>query len=375
MNGLLQSIFPFQGPCTLRPQGLNEFVNTRAGSLPGQVSNLGKKPKDESLPPQDPWYVSWKPRLEFLLALLGLVIAAPVVLLAAVLIKLTSRGPAVYTQVRVGTDGRRFTIYKLRTMCHRAEAATGPIWAAPGDHRVNAIGKLLRATHLDELPQLINVLMGDMSLIGPRPERPEIVHQLQARVENYLDRLAVRPGITGLAQVQLPPDVDLEGVRKKLVCDLHYIEHVGFWLDARLLVCTALLFLGIPLRWSRRLLRIPQPMHKRLNQGSRIEDRVLKGREAAARFSSLDLRSSILDSRASENWSACLPFFPRPEVEDYYQVTNFEDRVERREWDKYPSRVVVAKVIIARIALKMTNRLFRPNLLRHTKTSGLPISA
>jgi lipopolysaccharide/colanic/teichoic acid biosynthesis glycosyltransferase len=248
------------------------------------------------------------------LALLGLILTAPMILLAATLIKLTSRGPAFYNQVRVGKNGRRFTIYKLRTMYDQAEATTGPIWAAPGDHRVSAVGKLLRATHLDELPQLVNVLRGDMSLIGPRPERPEIVRQLQARVENYLHRLTVRPGITGLAQVQLPPDVDLEGVRKKLICDLHYIKHFGFWLDFRVLLCTALLFLGVPLRWSRRLLRIPQPLNNRSKEESKIEDRVLKVREGAARFSNLDLRSSIPDPRSRENWSACLPFSSRPEA-------------------------------------------------------------
>src|SRR6266849_7902278 len=191
MNGFLQSIFPFQGPSALRAQGLTEFVNTRAGSLRGRVSKLPEPTNRqvENLPPHGSWYVSWKPRIEFVLAFLGLVITAPMILLAGVLIKLTSRGPAFYTQVRIGKNGRRFTIYKLRTMHHWAEAATGPIWAVPGDQRVSAIGKLLRATHLDELPQLFNVLTGDMSLIGPRPERPEIVHQLQSSIDGYLHRL------------------------------------------------------------------------------------------------------------------------------------------------------------------------------------------
>ena len=294
MNGFLQSIFPFQGPSALRAQGLTEFVNTRTGTLWGQVFNLPTKRQVENLPPHRSWYVSWKPRIEFVLAFVGLVVTAPMILLAGVLIRLTSRGPAFYTQVRVGKHGRRFTIYKLRTMYHRAEAATGPIWAVPGDQRVSAVGKLLRATHLDELPQLLNVLTGNMSLIGPRPERPEIVHQLQSRIDGYLQRLTVQPEITGLAQVQLPPDVDLDGVRKKLVCDLHYIEHFGFGLDFRLLLSTGLLFLGIPLRWSRRLLRIPQPLqHKRPNEGLMIEDRVLKIGEAAVRFSNLHLNLNL----------------------------------------------------------------------------------
>jgi lipopolysaccharide/colanic/teichoic acid biosynthesis glycosyltransferase len=310
MNGFLQSVFPFQGLVALRSQGLTEFINTRAGSLGGPVSNLSGRRQVEKLRSQGSWYVAWKPRVEFLLALVGLFLTAPLVLLAAILIKLTSRGPAFYTQVRVGKNGRRFTIYKLRTMHHQAEADTGPIWAAPDDPRVNTIGKLLRATHLDELPQLFNVLTGDMSLIGPRPERPEIVHQLQARLDNYLHRLAVRPGITGLAQVQLPPDVDLDGVRKKLVCDLHYIKHFGFWLDFRLVLCTGLLFVGVPLSWSRQLLRIPQPLrlHKRTNGGLKIEDRILQVGKAGVRFSDLGLRSSILYPGPAENWSTCLPF-------------------------------------------------------------------
>jgi lipopolysaccharide/colanic/teichoic acid biosynthesis glycosyltransferase len=212
------------------------------------------------LPPSSGWYVSWKPWVEFVLAFLVLIFTTPLILLAAALIKLTSKGPAIYTQVRVGKNGRFFTIYKLRTMHHQAEAGIGPVWAAPDDCRISPMGKLLRATHLDELPQLINVLRGDMSLVGPRPERPEIVHRIESRIDHYLHRLTVRPGITGLAQIHLPPDLNLDGVRKKLLCDLHYIEDLGLWLDLRILLCTGLLFLGVPLHWSRRRLRIPQPL-------------------------------------------------------------------------------------------------------------------
>src|SRR5205085_8417032 len=120
------------------------------------------------------------------------------------------------------------------------EAGTGAVWAKKGDPRITPLGRLLRATHIDEFPQLLNVLRGDMSLTGPRPERPEIVEYLRSKVPGYSDRLRVRPGITGLAQVQLPPDVNLEGVWKKLVCDMHYIEHFSGWLDWRILLCTGL---------------------------------------------------------------------------------------------------------------------------------------
>src|SRR5205085_11405871 len=106
--------------------------------------------------------------------------AAPVIALAALLLKLTSHGPAFYTQTRVGRNGRLFTIYKVRTMLHRCESLTGPRWSVPGDPRITAVGCLLRVTHVDELPQLLNVLRGEMSLIGPRPERPEFVPELEA---------------------------------------------------------------------------------------------------------------------------------------------------------------------------------------------------
>lgn len=208
------------------------------------------------------WYTAFKPFCDAVLSLTLLVLTAPVVLLAALLVKLTSPGPAFYTQTRVGKDGQLFTIFKLRTMTHNCEARSGAVWSSTYDPRVTPLGKFLRKTHLDELPQLVNVILGHMSLIGPRPERPEIVTVLQDKIDGYTDRLDVRPGITGLAQVQLPPDVDLPSVRRKLVCDLYYIEHLTAWLDLRLLICTGLLMVGVPLRISRRLLRIPQPLRR-----------------------------------------------------------------------------------------------------------------
>ena len=144
----------------------------------------------------------------------------------------------IYCQIRLGLNGRRFTIYKIRSMYHDCERVTGPRWSMPGDKRVTWIGKLLRATHIDELPQLWNIIRGDMSLVGPRPERPEIVVTLELAIPCYQHRLQVRPGVTGLAQVQLPPDTDLESVRRKVAYDLYYIEHSSLWLDIRLIVAT-----------------------------------------------------------------------------------------------------------------------------------------
>jgi lipopolysaccharide/colanic/teichoic acid biosynthesis glycosyltransferase len=203
------------------------------------------------------WYVPCKTALDFVAAAVLLVLAGPVIGLAALLVKLSSRGPAFYTQTRVGRNGRLFTIYKVRTMIHKCESLTGPRWSMPGDPRITAVGHFLRVTHLDELPQLINVLRGDMSLIGPRPERPEFVPELERALPRYRERLAVLPGVTGLAQVQLPADTDLGSVRTKLAYDLYYIRHLSPELDLRLLVCTALYAVGVPFRWSRRLCGVP----------------------------------------------------------------------------------------------------------------------
>jgi len=198
-----------------------------------------------------------KAALDVLLAAGLVVLALPPILLAALLVKLTSRGPVFYSQTRVGLNGRVFRIYKIRTMYHNCEAVSGIRWATAGDPRVTPVGRFLRATHLDELPQLWNVLRGDMSLVGPRPERPEFVARLSREVPRYAERLRVRPGVTGLAQVQLPADTDLESVRRKLVYDLHYIENHSVWLDLRLMAGTAFKMLHLPFRLSRRVLFIP----------------------------------------------------------------------------------------------------------------------
>jgi lipopolysaccharide/colanic/teichoic acid biosynthesis glycosyltransferase len=196
-------------------------------------------------------YLRVKAALDFLFALLLLILSAPVVLIAALLVRLTSRGPAFYSQTRMGLNGRPFTIYKLRSMYQNCERAGGARWSTRGDPRVTPLGRLLRATHIDELPQLWNILIGDMSLIGPRPERPEFLPKLEQVLPRYRERLAVRPGLTGLAQVQLPPDEDLVSVRRKLAHDLYYVEQVGFWLDLRILFSTALHVLKLPFAVTR----------------------------------------------------------------------------------------------------------------------------
>lgn len=171
-------------------------------------------------------------------ALLLFVASLPMIVATIVAVKITSPGPAVFKQTRVGRRGRQFVMYKIRTMRLDAEAATGPVWTQNNDPRVTWLGRWVRKLHLDEFPQLINVIKGEMAIIGPRPERPEFTQKLQVALPDYLDRLAVRPGITGLAQINLPPDTDLESVRRKLSLDLMYVREGSLWLDLRILACT-----------------------------------------------------------------------------------------------------------------------------------------
>ena len=203
------------------------------------------------------WYLLCKTAVDAILACLMLVITAPLLLLLVLMVKLTSRGPAFYAQSRVGKNGRLYTMYKIRTMIDNCEALTGPKWATCNDPRVNPLGRLLRSSHLDELPQLWNVLRGEMSLIGPRPERPEIVPQLEQDIPYYQDRMSVRPGITGLAQLHLPADTDLASVRRKLTYDLYYLRQLSPWSDLRIALCTAVFLLGIPFRVSQKLFSVP----------------------------------------------------------------------------------------------------------------------
>jgi lipopolysaccharide/colanic/teichoic acid biosynthesis glycosyltransferase len=191
-------------------------------------------------------YFRWKGWGDRAAAAILLIPAMPVIGLLFLLVRLTSAGPGIYRQKRVGKHGRTFIMYKLRTMRCDAEAATGAVWSTGNDPRATRLGRLLRYLHLDELPQLFNVLKGEMSLVGPRPERPEFVHILAEQIPGYLDRLAVPPGVTGLAQLNLSPDTDLESVRQKLVLDIEYIESGGFLLDARIVLCTALRILKLP---------------------------------------------------------------------------------------------------------------------------------
>jgi lipopolysaccharide/colanic/teichoic acid biosynthesis glycosyltransferase len=213
-----------------------------------------------ALPPRPSgWYTWGKVIFETTFAFSLLLVLTPVILLLALVIRLTSRGPSFYSQVRLGRDGRPFRIYKLRTMIHNCEHQSGAKWSRPGDPRVTFLGRFLRPMHLDEFPQLWNVVKGEMSLVGPRPERPEFLPSLERQVPGFRSRLLVKPGVTGLAQVQLPPDSDVHSVRRKLAYDLHYIGQMNFWLDLRLIFCTGLHMIGVPYGVLARLCGLPSP--------------------------------------------------------------------------------------------------------------------
>lgn len=172
---------------------------------------------------------------DIILSLIALTISFPILFFAAILIKINSRGPVIYRQLRVGKNHKIFKIYKLRTMRVDAEKFSGAVWAKKNDTRITPIGKILRQTHIDEIPQFINVLKGEMSIVGPRPERPEMVRTLKQLIKDYELRLRVNPGITGLAQAVHKYDETIEDVKKKIKFDLLYIRKMCLWTDLTIL--------------------------------------------------------------------------------------------------------------------------------------------
>lgn len=208
-----------------------------------------------------------KRSLDIFGAVVGLLLSLPIFIILPILIKLDSKGPVFYTQTRVGVNrrardrryhrrdeldserraddrrkcdlmGRPFEVIKFRTMVADAEVKSGPVWASKNDPRVTRLGAFMRKTRLDEVPQFINVLRGDMSLVGPRPERPKFVAELSTQVANYRDRLSVKPGLTGLAQVESGYDTDLASVVRKVNLDLKYIDTWSIWSDIKILLRT-----------------------------------------------------------------------------------------------------------------------------------------
>jgi lipopolysaccharide/colanic/teichoic acid biosynthesis glycosyltransferase len=202
--------------------------------------------------------------VNFLLAVLALIVLLPILLLIALAIKLTSRGPVLYTQERVGLDrripgaelgnhrrtrdlgGRPFTMYKFRTMWTDAERVTGAVWATQDDPRITPVGRFLRQYRLDEIPQLLNVMRGEMNIVGPRPERPTIFAELREHIAEYPLRQRAKPGITGLAQIHHHYDRSVDDVRTKVRYDLEYIRRRSLGEDIRIMLQT------IPVVFLRR---------------------------------------------------------------------------------------------------------------------------
>lgn len=186
----------------------------------------------------DPLKRAW----EFIAALAIGIVLLPFEIVIALLVLCTSRGPVIYKQARVGKNGRNFTFYKFRSMMALAAdgsaETSGAVWAAKGDARTTPIGKFLRASHLDELPQLWNILRGDISFVGPRPERPEIVAKLETQIPYYKTRLLVKPGVAGWAQINYRADRDLEDVKQKLQYDIYYLKNRSLILDLAIIVKT-----------------------------------------------------------------------------------------------------------------------------------------
>jgi lipopolysaccharide/colanic/teichoic acid biosynthesis glycosyltransferase len=208
----------------------------------------------------------WKRAIDILLSLVGITLTLPVMLLTAIVIKCTSPGPVFYRQERVGINrrlqerrrgsvaddserrrrdrrvlvnfGKPFTIYKFRTMVVNAEVGTPPMWAKERDPRITSIGRALRKTRIDELPQFMNVLRGEMSIVGPRPERAYFIGRIEKELPDFHLRLRTKPGITGLAQVRLGYTNTDDGMRDKLHLDLEYIRHLSLWTDIKILFRT-----------------------------------------------------------------------------------------------------------------------------------------
>jgi len=183
-------------------------------------------------------FQEFKRFFDIIVSSIGLIAAAPAIFFTAIIIKIVSPGPVFFKQERVGLNGKIFSMFKLRTMKLDAEKETGPVWAKEDDPRLIRFGKLIRKLHLDELPQLYNVLNGDMSIVGPRPERPVFVEELSTKIADYPKRLKVKPGITGLAQVAHKYDETIEDVKKKVKFDLLYIRKMCLMVDMRILLRT-----------------------------------------------------------------------------------------------------------------------------------------
>ena len=184
------------------------------------------------------YFETAKEVVDIVLGFVALVLSLPLLAICAVIIKLSGKGPVFFTQLRMGKGAKPFRMYKLRTMYSDAESRSGAVWAKNNDPRVMSACRWMRRSHVDELPQLINVVMGNMSLVGPRPERPEIMTELEKVYPDIHKRLSVRPGITGLAQIRRGYDTTIEAVKHKLEADLQYISNRKWSTELRIMAAT-----------------------------------------------------------------------------------------------------------------------------------------
>jgi len=184
------------------------------------------------------WQKLVKGCIDYFISIFVLLAGLPLWLFIALAVKLDSKGPVFYRQERVGMGGKLFRVFKFRSMIQDAERKSGPVWAGRDDDRITRVGRILRRTRLDEIPQLLNVLKGDMSIVGPRPERPVFVQELKEVYPFYMKRLTIKPGLTGWAQVKLEYDTDIESVANKLRYDFFYIENQSIFLDLEILART-----------------------------------------------------------------------------------------------------------------------------------------
>jgi len=179
---------------------------------------------------------------DIFLSLFLLILYSPILIIAMILIKLTSKGPVFYKQERVGRNEKPYIMYKFRSMVQNAEEY-GPEWAGEQDPRITTVGKILRKMYIDEIPQLVNVLKNEMSIVGPRPERPFFVKKLKSEIPYYYKRLSVKPGITGWAQIKHKYDSSLADVKEKLQYDFYYIENISLKLDFKIMINTIIVVL------------------------------------------------------------------------------------------------------------------------------------
>jgi sugar transferase (PEP-CTERM system associated) len=233
---------PVQELLDLRFSGIRiEDVLTTYESTFGRVCVRALRPSQlifsAELGPR-PNRVFWQSIYSFVIALTATVVTAPIMLLVAAVVRVTSKGPVLFRQERIGRNGVPFTLFKFRSMYKDAEQHTGPVWATKGDPRITPVGRWLRSLRLDELPQLLNVVRGEMSIVGPRPERPEFVQTLTEQIPYYRQRHCVKPGITGWAQINHKYGDTIEDTIRKLEFDLFYIKNLAPSLDAYIIFHT-----------------------------------------------------------------------------------------------------------------------------------------